>query len=142
MLADALATYTARRRPRLDARLLELDFGAWEGRAWAAIPRAAIESWGRALLGRAGAGGESGAALIARVRRFARALLARGGRHVVVGHAGPLAVLEALLLGRSPDLLAPRLAPGEARLLRVTDGRGRRGPRIPPRVRPPRAGPP
>lgn len=38
----------ARRQARsvaLDARLAELDFGAWEGRPWSTIPRPELEAW-------------------------------------------------------------------------------------------------
>ena len=44
-LADALTSL----RPELmvvqDARLREMDFGVWEGQAWAGIPRAAMQAW-------------------------------------------------------------------------------------------------
>ena len=31
--------------PRADVRLNEMDFGQWEGQAWAHIPRAAVDAW-------------------------------------------------------------------------------------------------
>ncbi len=97
-----------RRKPRIEPRLLELDFAAWEGLRWDDISRTRLDAWARAPLARGAPGGETGAALIRRVRSFARLLINRPGRHVVVAHAGPLVVLEQILAGRRPDLLAPR----------------------------------
>lgn len=31
--------------PRCDVRLNEMDFGIWEGKAWADIPRVAVDAW-------------------------------------------------------------------------------------------------
>ena len=32
-------------QPLIDARLAEMDFGAWEGRSWDTIPRAELDAW-------------------------------------------------------------------------------------------------
>ncbi|MDQ1080729.1 histidine phosphatase family protein [Pseudoroseomonas cervicalis] len=110
VLAEALA----QGRPiGFDDRLLELDFGAWEGRPWDDIPRAALDAWAADPLGFAPPGGESGAALIARVRDFAAALPPRA---LVIGHGGPLKLLADLLAGRPPDLLGPAPALGSITL--------------------------
>lgn len=50
-----------------ESRLAELDFGTWEGRAWAAIPRAGIDAWSAQLHDHAPGGGESLSAMLARV---------------------------------------------------------------------------
>ncbi len=113
-LAEALAR-RHRLRPRIDRRLQELDFGVWEGQAWDRLDRGRISAWARAPLGRSGPGSESAAALIARCRLFARALVRRPGHHVVVSHGGPLVVLQALLERRPVRLLARRLSYGEVR---------------------------
>ncbi len=94
-----------------DARLLELDFGAWEGMAWADVPRAALDSWAADLTGFAPPGGESGASLVARCRA-AYAALPAAGCHVVVSHGGPLRVLAALAAGVAVDLGMAAQAPG------------------------------
>ncbi len=90
---------------RVDPRLQELDFGAWEGLRWDDVPRAALDAWAADPWGFAPPGGESGAALVARVRAFRRAL--PPGDHVVISHGGPLKVLLALEGGGPVDLLAP-----------------------------------
>ncbi len=94
-------------RPSFDERLLELDFGAWEGAPWAGVPRAALDAWAADPLGFAPPGGESGAALVARVTDFHARLREIGGDCVVVSHGGPLRVLESLLRGEPVDLLRP-----------------------------------
>ncbi len=91
----------------LDDRLQELDFGAWEGRPWDGIDRAALDAWAADPLGFAPPGGEAGAALLARVTAFATDLLRRGQDAIVITHGGPLRLLPALLQGQTPDLLAP-----------------------------------
>lgn len=90
-----------------DARLLELDFGAWEGLAWADIPRADLDRWAADPAGFAPPGGESGAALLARVAAFHALLRDRAEDAAVVAHGGPLKLLAALLRDTAPDLLAP-----------------------------------
>ncbi len=84
---------------------MELDFGAWEGQRWDDVPRAALDAWAADVWGFAPPRGESGGALVARVRAFHAELPA--GDHVVISHGGPLKVLAALVAGRSVDLLAP-----------------------------------
>ncbi|EHL95082.1 phosphoglycerate mutase family protein [Acetobacteraceae bacterium AT-5844] len=89
---------------REDARLLEMDFGAWEGLPWDEVPRAALDAWAADPWGFAPPEGESGAAVVERVRAF-HAMLA--GPSIIVSHGGPLKILAALIAGRSIDLLAP-----------------------------------
>jgi alpha-ribazole phosphatase len=91
----------------IDARLRELDFGAWEGVAWDAVPRAALDLWAADPEGFAPPGGESGGALLARVAAVHADLRAAGADCLIVAHGGPLKLLAALLRGETPDLLAP-----------------------------------
>jgi len=44
-LARALCASRADLHARTDPRLREMDFGCWEGVAWDAIPRAALQAW-------------------------------------------------------------------------------------------------
>jgi alpha-ribazole phosphatase len=91
----------------IDPGLQELDFGAWEGRPWDAIARADLDGWAASPLTFAPPGGETGAALIARVSAFHAGLRKARQDCVVVSHGGPLKVLAALLSGHEVDLLAP-----------------------------------
>lgn len=104
--------------PIIDPRLQELDFGAWEGVSWDAVPRASLDAWAADPLAFAPPGGETGAALIERVGRAVASLLAAGDDCIVVTHGGPLRLLPALLRGQPPDLLAP--APPIGAMLHVT----------------------
>jgi alpha-ribazole phosphatase len=88
----------------IDTRLHELDFGGWEGRPWRDLPRAEVDRWIADPRHLAPPGGETGAALIARVRAFLGAL--GGGAQAVVSHGGPLKVMAALAAGREIDLWA------------------------------------
>lgn len=114
-LAEQAAAATGL-RVQPDPRLLELDFGAWEGLPWDDVPRAALDEWAADPWGFAPPGGESGAALVARLRSFHAALPADA---IVVSHGGPLKVLAALIEGRVVDLLAPAQPMGSCRILRA-----------------------
>jgi alpha-ribazole phosphatase len=101
-----------------DPRLLELDFGEWEGRSWDSVARTDLDRWATGPLDFAPPGGETGAALILRVRAFFIDLCRYGQDCVVVSHGGPLKVLAALLKEQPVDLLAA--APPIGSLMIVT----------------------
>ena len=112
LVAEALAADWGRPSPISDPRLAELNFGSWEGQSWDDIPRDALDRWAADLRGFAPPGGESGAALVARVTDFWTAASAAGGAHVIITHGGPLKVLQALAEGEPVDLLRPAPPPG------------------------------
>ncbi len=95
---------------RTDPRLIELNFGDWDGSDWDALPRQALDRWAADPSGFAPPGGESGQALIERVAQACRDLLHDGAAAAVVSHGGPLRLLGPMLRGEKPDLLRP--APG------------------------------
>jgi len=96
MLAQALQALRPDLRLHTDARIAEMDFGAWEGRAWCDIDRAEIDAWTRDFAGaRAGGSGESTAGLMARVGAAYDAWQAGGQPALWVTHAG---VMRAALL--------------------------------------------
>jgi alpha-ribazole phosphatase len=75
---------------RVDARLREIDFGAWEGQRWDDIDRHEIDAWAADVLNFSPPGGESVAALRTRVLDFAASL---SDDAVLVTHAGVMRVL-------------------------------------------------
>ncbi|UPG71210.1 histidine phosphatase family protein [Roseomonas gilardii subsp. gilardii] len=103
--------------PRLEPRLREVDFGAWEGLPWDAVPRAALDAWAADPSGFTPPGGESMGDLLARLGALAGELRRAGRDAVLVTHGGPMRVLPALLRGEAPDLLSP--APRFGGMLRV-----------------------
>jgi len=83
---------------RVDARLLELDFGAWDGRPWQAIAAADVARWEADFVRHAPGGGESQAVLWGRIEDFLahrRAGVAGAPPLLIVSHAGWIATLLA-----------------------------------------------
>jgi alpha-ribazole phosphatase len=81
---------------RTDARLAELDFGAWDGEPWHHIGAAAVQAWCDDFAAHRPGGGESVAALLERCAAF---IADEAGGACVVGHAGWISA--ALWLQRS-----------------------------------------
>lgn len=59
---------------RIDARLSEINFGDWEGRAWDDIDRVSLDAWAADVLDFTPPGGESVASLQRRAIDFAASL--------------------------------------------------------------------
>ncbi len=104
-LARCLAPARVLGRPvEADARLRELDFGAWELLAWDAISRAELDAWAAALETRAPPGGEALAALDARAADFLAALAERApDAAIVFTHSGVIRCMLARFLGLAPE---------------------------------------
>ncbi|MFD2235697.1 histidine phosphatase family protein [Phaeospirillum tilakii] len=79
-----------------DERLLELDFGAWEGLRWEAIPRDQLAAWCEDFVEARPPGGETFVELAARAEACAAEIeaAAGGAEPVLVTHSG---VIRALL---------------------------------------------
>ena len=73
---------------------VEMDFGAWEGQPWDAIPRAELDEWAADFLGARPHGGESVAQLRDRVAAGLEGLPAGS---VIVTHAGVIKAAAAIL---------------------------------------------
>ncbi len=82
-----------RPQPAIDERLSEMDFGAWEGRAWDVIPRHELDAWAADVGGYAPPGGESPYQLQRRALAFVSELNVPEG--IIVTHAGVIRVLLA-----------------------------------------------
>lgn len=92
-LARALGTPQV----QFDARLAEMDFGAWELRSWDAIGRREVDAWTDNLLHYRPGGGESVLDVARRVAAFLDNLRATGHPEaLVICHAGTIRLLRAL----------------------------------------------
>jgi len=116
-IAQAYLSRAGGTAPAIDseARLHELDFGAWEGQRWDAVPREGLDQWAADLMDACPHGGESARSAYARVAGWADSLQASPSVLApvsvsvsepepesclwVVGHAGPMRMLAAHWLG-------------------------------------------
>ena len=108
-----------------DERLIEIDYGEWDERGFADIPTDTLRLW-RADPEFVPPGGESLAALQARVSPCAAELLERSGDNVLiaVSHVSPIKAAVAWALGVGPEI-AWRLRLDVASITRI--GRGPNG---------------
>ena len=94
-----------------DARLAEMDFGAWEMRPWDDIPRAEVDAWSADLLHYRPGGGESVMDVARRVAAFFDDLRQAGHeRALLICHAGSMRLLAALHAGGTLEQAALRAA--------------------------------
>lgn len=101
-----------------DARLMEMDFGDWEGRPWDLVPRSQLDAWAADVEGYAPPGGESPYQLRERVLEFVGGL--GNGEHVLVTHAGVIRLLLAHVAAASiADSLCHTPAYGSLTTLRL-----------------------
>jgi alpha-ribazole phosphatase len=89
LLARELA---APRQPTLDDALREMNFGAWEGLAWDAVPRDELDAWAADVWSYSPGGAESAAMVAQRWQRWQRGWAGESGDAVVVTHAGVIRV--------------------------------------------------
>jgi alpha-ribazole phosphatase len=124
LLRQALPVHTP--EPEFEPRLAEIDFGAWEGRAWDDIPRGELDALAQDLLDACPHGGETAAQAMARVSGWATALAQQGISDDclwVVGHAGPMRMLAAHWLGLPlATTLGWELGFGASSLFRLGNG--------------------
>ena len=91
----------------VDARLAEMDFGAWEMRPWSAIPRAEVDAWTADLAGCRPGGAENVLDVARRVAAFLADLRSAGHPEaLIICHAGIIRLLLALRDGQSPEQAA------------------------------------
>lgn len=97
---SALARQLRKLRPDLgsiayDERLVEMNFGLWEGYPWADIPRHAFDAWMANFGQHAFGGAESPRMVISRLGAFAQDLRTQGVHEAVcVCHAGSIRALH------------------------------------------------
>lgn len=100
---------------RTDARLMELNFGLWEGRSWEELDSPEARHWGDNWQTAAPPGGESLPELLARLHDFLAEI--ESGDALLITHAGPIRAIHHLLLGESLEA-AFRRSVGYGELLR------------------------
>lgn len=83
----------------LDDRLMEMDFGVWEGQPWTAISRAEIDAWAADPLHYHPGGGECVMDVVRRVRRAWPGIASAAENTLVLTHAGPIRCLLHLVRG-------------------------------------------
>lgn len=106
VLAQQLST-----APVFDARLAEMDFGAWELRQWDDIAREEIDAWNADLLHYRPGGGENVLQVAVRVAAFLADLQrARHAEALVICHAGTMRLLHAMSSGGTLQEAALRAA--------------------------------
>ncbi|MET3494907.1 histidine phosphatase family protein [Variovorax boronicumulans] len=99
-LADAIAALRPDLAVQHDARIAEMDFGAWEGRPWSAIAREDFDAWtGNFSEALAGTRGESVRAFMQRAADARDEWLAGEGDALWVTHAGVLRAVTLLQRG-------------------------------------------
>jgi alpha-ribazole phosphatase len=97
----------------LTPALLELDFGAWQGRCWDAIPRAELDAWAADLWRYAPGRGESAEAAAVRWRSWVDSLHRQPSEAVIaVTHAGLIRVAHAVASACDPTLLTMEVGYG------------------------------
>ena len=100
VLADSLADALHSESVVRDVRLLEMNFGNWEMRAWNDIPRNEIDAWTDDLVQYRPGGGENVLQIAKRVRAFYEDLKqSRRECVIVVCHAGTIRLLLACQQG-------------------------------------------
>jgi len=87
---------------RLDPRLRELNFGAWEGRTWVELDSPEARHWGDNWQTAAPPQGESLPELLQRLRNFLAEIDSRDA--LLITHAGPIRALHHLLLGEALEM--------------------------------------
>jgi alpha-ribazole phosphatase len=100
---------------KTDARLQEMNFGAWEGQHWDALPRAELDAWTDNFSTWPCGGGESVAQFMARVADAWDAFAANHRTGVWLTHAGVIRAASLIAAHQRQVLHAhqwPAAAPG------------------------------
>lgn len=101
---EQLASILRGLRPDLtygtDPRLAEMDFGAWEGLPWDAVPVAELDAWTRDFAAFRPGGGESVRGFMARVAAAWDEAAQSGQERAWITHAGVIRAATLLAAGR------------------------------------------
>lgn len=90
--------------PIWDEQLMEMDFGAWEMKAWHDIPKEQLEPWMGDFVNVAVPGGESFEQLICRSLAALEEIIEQGASQVaIVSHAGVIRIFLGHFLKMNPQ---------------------------------------
>ncbi len=126
-LARTLAMLRPDLQARIDPRLAEMDFGAWEGRLWSSIAREDFDAWtGNFADGNPGVHGESTRRFMQRVGEAFDDWRASGRDAVWVTHAGVMRAVQLLHRGvrhveRADEWPSQPIGYGEWQLIEIDD---------------------
>jgi alpha-ribazole phosphatase len=84
-------------RHQVDARLSEMNFGAWDGLNWSDISKEAVDAWCADFAAHAPGDGESVSQVLARSRAVVADFSQQRETVCVVGHAGWISALNWLM---------------------------------------------
>jgi alpha-ribazole phosphatase len=119
-LAEAIEATHIHPPVQIEPDLRERSFGDWEGMRWDDISHAQINAWRDDFLDYTPPGGESVRALQTRVTAAWQHLsTAQTTPLIIVAHAGPLAVIRALLMNETLGAKAMQNAPPCGSILEV-----------------------
>jgi alpha-ribazole phosphatase len=123
-MAQALALLRPDLVPKLDARLAEMDFGSWEGRAWNGLDRGEIEAWTNDFAGyRTGGTGECVSTFVARIDAILQETRSAGRDQAWIAHGGVYKVLVRRLgglgLAEASDWPVETLECGDWRMFQI-----------------------
>jgi alpha-ribazole phosphatase len=116
--AEALALP---RKPRVAEQLLEMSFGAWEGKCWDSIERRELDAWAADVWGYRPGGGESADMVAARWNCWFQGVHAAANDVVAITHAGVIRVALALAGGAPGSSLLDAKIPFGS-VWRITNG--------------------
>ena len=85
---------------REDERLMEMNFGAWEGKNWGDIPRRELDAWGADILHYQPPGGESASQMMQRVKLAWQDAVQLPQPHIgLIAHGGSVRAMLSMLGG-------------------------------------------
>jgi alpha-ribazole phosphatase len=88
---------------RISPELQEMNFGSWEMKPWASIPREDMDLWANDYMNAGCPEGESLRDMTHRVLAFWKNLVAQGiSQSVLVSHAGPIRIILSSLMNIPP----------------------------------------
>ncbi len=119
-LAEAIAAQQSHTNVQVEYDLRERSFGDWEGMRWDDIPHTQINEWRDNFLDYAPPNGESVRTLQTRVAATWQRLSATQTTPlIIIAHAGPLAVLRALMTNETLGANAMQSAPACGSILEI-----------------------